>query len=656
MIRPKLIVLAALVVLAPLGATAGTGADEGFFIARFGSHITDASRAALTSTGLEVIDYEPQDSYIVWGSAHQVAHARTLPAVSSVHPMPVTRKVDPGVLDDVLVEVTMRGSPAEAIIGRVRSLRAARPGTALSTARVQVAPGMVQQIARRADVLHIGPAGPGGVEDEASAQILAGNISEARVPVPGYKAWLQGKGLDGDGIRVAIVDTGITPHHPDFADRIVESYTYGSTTDRCASECEFLRELDTGGHGSHVAGIVAGAPPATTDMKDTDGFSLGTGVAPKALLVRQNAVAEGVEFPPYDGLQVLSADSWSAGARIWNASWHTGGGNRIGYTAHVRTVDKMARDADFDAPGSEEFLLVFSAGNSGAAGPTEPKEAKNIIAVGSVHSGRGLRGGFIPTEAVSSFSSRGPTKDGRIFPTIVAPGDSIMSARAPESTLACIPAATGAGLYYMCDGTSMAAPHVAGAAALLHQWWRRETGSLPSPVLSKALFVNTAQDMGSKNIPNSNEGWGRVNLNALFSAVPGLVEDQTTVLGEPGEQAVRTVEVTDATRPLKVTLAWADAPAAEGAELALVNDLDLVVERLDGLGAVVQTWLGNSFSRGASVEDGTADRKNNLENVYVVAPEPGTYRITVRAENVPGDGIPHNTDETDQDFVLIART
>jgi hypothetical protein len=102
----------------------------------------------------------------------------------------------------------------------------------------------------------------------------------------------------------------------------------------------------------------------------------------------------------------------------------------------------------------------------------------------------------------------------------------------------------------------------------------------------------------------------------------------------------------DPTRPLKVTLAWSDAPGAVSANPALVNDLDLTVT----LGA--NTYRGNVFSAGWSAPGGSADRLNNLENVYVQNAS-GPATITVSATNVPGDGVPYNADLTDQDFAFV---
>jgi hypothetical protein len=106
------------------------------------------------------------------------------------------------------------------------------------------------------------------------------------------------------------------------------------------------------------------------------------------------------------------------------------------------------------------------------------------------------------------------------------------------------------------------------------------------------------------------------------------------------------IEVDDPGQPLKITLAWSDAPGALGANPALVNDLDLTI----ATGG--QTYRGNVFSGGMSTTGGSADALNNLENVYVAAPGT-TATVTVHATAVSGDGVPFSGDTTDQDFALV---
>ena len=195
----------------------------------------------------------------------------------------------------------------------------------------------------------------------------------------------------------------------------------------------------------------------------------------------------------------------------------------------------------------------------------------------------------------------------------------------------------------------MAAPHVAGAVALLTEWWRDgNDGGDPSPAMTKALLVNTAVDIGQRDIPNRHEGWGRVDLSNLFLAeAERTYVDQSVLLDDPGDLHERSV-VVDGGAPLRVTLNWTDAPGLPGAEVALVNDLDLELVAPDGT-----TYRGNVFEAGRSTTGGGADRINTTENVFLDAPMAGTWTVRVRAHALPGDGDPFRGDATDQDFALV---
>ena len=660
----RLLVLAFALVLAALPAAgpATAGSTDGRWVrVQFEHRITPADRTALGATGLDAIQYVHENGYVAFATSKSIEDAAArLAHVSEVRGIEASEKLDfglEGLQGLVLADVVTYGGRATSLTGRLAMLGqlvdqyGLGAGRKMSSLIVRLPATSLARVARDPAVLWIGPAATGIYpEDEASVQIQAGNISAGK-PTLGYESWIASTGIDGDGVIMSISDTGIDKSHPEHVGRVVQEIFYGAP-----------QANDQGGHGTHVAGIVGGRGatlPVTGRATDLDDFLIGMGVAPKVKFVNQ-AIIPGGSFvggtPPQD-FTSYAADAYRAGAIGWNASWNTGAANS-GYVARAASLDVATRDADADAPGNQPFIMVYSAGN---AGPnprtlTQPHEAKNIISVGSTQSSRTLQGNI---DTMSSFSSRGPTRDGRIAPTISAPGQDILSSATSASPAASCAAPTGAGAegfllgqakYAPCSGTSMAAPHVTGAVALIADWWReRHGGATPSPAMDKALLVNTATDMGTADIPNGNEGWGRVNLGALFSPTAERVYiDQSVVLTGVGQSHGVNVVAADPSKPMKVTLAWTDPAGEPGANPALVNDLDLTVTAPDGT-----TYLGNRFAGGQSVAGGPADRRNNLENVYLNQAASGVFSITVTAANLPGDGIPGDSILTDQDFALV---
>lgn len=657
----SLLVLAALFVLAllavPVAATPSLDGGDGWYEVRFGDRITAEDRRALGDLGAGALLYEPDHAYLAWLSESAAEEANGLERVEAVRALEPADKVDEALADRqgvLRTDVTVYGAEADeasavlTTLGTVQARYPAQADGALEILAVDLHATALLAAATAPEVLHVGPGATALIpEDEGTAQTIAGNLDEL-TPVPGYEDFLAEIGLDGSGATLSILDTGIDDKHPDFEGRIVDKIEYGAVP--VVGEPD-----DTYGHGTHVAGIAAGAAadiPALGRIRDEDGLLYGMGVAPGLNLVDQNAIATtSGSFPPAGGWEQLTSDALRAGAFGWNASLHSGEGTGAGYIASARSLDVLTRDGDFDEAGNQPFTMVWSAGNSGPGEQTmtSPKEAKNIITVGSTMS---HRAGHI--DFISGFSSRGPAVDGRILPTVVAPGQTVASANtlpAGATTALCVGLLRDAfGFYVTCSGTSMAAPHVAGTVGLIHEWWgNTHDGVEPSPALSKALLVNTADDVGFEPIPNNDEGWGRVNLATLFDdAVDRVYVDEDVVLTEVDDTWELEVSVTDPGEPLKVSLAWTDAPGAPGADPALVNDLDLVVTGPDG-----RQWLGNVFADGMSVTGGDPDRLNNLENVFVADPEPGTYRITVTAANLPEPAIPGHPSDVNQDFALI---
>lgn len=631
---------------------------SGFHLVQLAAPVKDAWLAALQQTGAEVLQYYPNYSYLVWATESQAARIRSLPQVRWSGAFHTAYRIAPGLsqatglLENVAVTFYNDGSTKD-ILDRIRSLGGeylqhfpAQPDGRFYTALFKLDAARLVDVARITSVWAVELASPRpAFDDENGAQIIAGN-TPGGTPATGYYTWLADKGVDGSGITWADVDTGLNAAHPDITGRAVAFVSYAGAP---------AANTDPDGHGSHTAGAIMGDGKFGTGITDPNGFYWGTGAAPESTLVVQNALM-GSSWPPAGGWQVLSRDSVVNGAMGSSNSWFTGASGAQGYSSAARTHDLMVRDANFDTVNTAEpIAMVFSAGNNGPnpSTITEPKEAKNLIVVGASANYPRILSSI---NDIAYFSSRGPALDGRLLPNVMAPGYQTSSFNGSGANCGSPVAGSGSTYYNYCSGTSMAAPFVSGSAALIADWWGQEGRGVPSPAMIKALLINGASDMAGgsdgnsgivANIPNNNQGWGRVNLNNVIrTGVPSLYYDQSSVFHNTGETWSQSFGVADPTKPLKISLVWSDAPGAVGANPALVNNLDLTVQ----VGSTA--YRGNRFSAGWSMTGGAADVLNNIENVYVQNPA-GGIQVTVQASNVAGDGVPYNGDATDQDFALV---
>ncbi|MFN7961192.1 MAG: S8 family serine peptidase [Thermoanaerobaculia bacterium] len=637
--------------LAP-GAAAAWPAERGFALVQLAGPVKPEWLRSLGKAGLAPLQYYPYWSYLVWSErSESLAAASRLPFVRAIVGLAAEDRIASrlaaaaGPIRNLSLTVYPDGR-LSAVQERIRATGAkildvfpAQPDGGFQQLIAEADSRALAGLAALPEVLWLGWSSPRPeLEDEVTDQIVAGNHSDGN-PLPGYSAFLGSLGLDGSGVLWAITDSGIDYDHPDVGSKIVGGRSFPG--------CETALPGDalTNGHGTHLAGILAGT--AATGLRDEHGFLWGQGIAPGASLFAQNPLClTQTSWPPAGGWAELTRAPAEAGALGSNNSWQTGEGAAHGYQESERTHDFLVRDADFeDGAEAEAFILVFAAGNYGTDGLTAPKEAKNLIVAANSYSSRA---GSI--DQIYSTSSRGPTLDGRIVPTVAAPGTQVASARADTASANCGAAAipgTG-GLYAFCSGTSMAAPHVAGAIALLAQQWRASHGGAdPSPALAKARLVASAEDLGQRDVPNGAEGWGRVSLPDLLApTVPVLAFDQEQALTATGQSWSFTALVQDPAKPLKVSLAWTDVPGAIGANPALVNDLDLRVET----GGT--SYLGNQFLGGHSVAGGSPDRRDNLENVFVDQPG-ATVHVTVTAAHLAADALHARRGVTEQDFALV---
>ena len=464
------------------------------------------------------------------------------------------------------------------------------------------------------------------------------------------------RGIFGEGQIVGVLDTGIDPDMCYFRDTVrglpprneCNRGTVRDLSQRKVVAVDFLwsnecnggiaaNEWDTQGHGSHVAGTIAG-----DNFLNPLNHDPGDGMAPGAKLVVQDcgfqtndcADCPGIGCPVVD-LNPVFQQAYDQGARIHTNSWgdQENASVQNNYTAGSQDVDEFMWN-------HKDMLIFFAAGNSGpgARSVGSPSTAKSAVSVGATQRGSS-------SNAMAGFSSCGPTDDGRIKPEITIPGQGIGSARNDGSLTS-----NNCGTASL-SGTSMASPGAAGLTALIRQYYAQgwypsgiptaADAFAPSAALMRATLINSAAAMtGAPVIPGNCQGWGRALLDsALF--FPGDArrlwvrdDDAGFPLGSSGESRSFTFTVTSAAEPFKATLAWTDFPSTPAANPHINDDLDLAVSGPGG------SFLGNVFSGGRSAAGGSADRRNTLEQVLIMNPAPGTYTVTVRSFSVPNGPQP----------------
>ena len=328
--------------------------------------------------------------------------------------------------------------------------------------------------------------------------------------------------LDGSGQTVAVADSGLDEDHGDFGSRVVANNDVindGSTADRWS------------GHGTHVSCTVLG-----------DGNRGGySGVAPAAELYFQAMENDNTGNFQSPSLNSLLNSAYGAGARTHTNSWGNSGGFGE-YSSESQDVDDRANYYDRYYSGAEGLTILFAAGNDGPDSDTitPPATAKNAVTVG-MHQNR-YQGA---PDFIMEGSSRGPLDDGRIKPDILAPGGYVRSCRAQEA--ADTGGASWSSTWYLeYTGTSMATPNAAGAAAMIREYLEEiALRQSPQGALVKALLILGAEDVGARDIPNNDEGWGRVNLRNSLAPPEGqgVWVDDRSLLSATGNSKSYTFDI-----------------------------------------------------------------------------------------------------------------
>ena len=505
----------------------------------------------LLGTGVRIVTYVPQNAYLVWGSAAQVASVQALADARSFVQWDGAYDADlkvPAKLTKTLstpqglkalaadgenlytIQLVEDNSVNSATLGAITQ---AKTGTYYNEWRflgyVNVVAGLtpenVKLIAARPDVVSIQSYRIPVKHDERQDIIMTGQVPLPAAS-PNYLTWLAGKGFTqaqftASGFAVDVTDSGIdnattSPNHfglrvagdPAGTSRVIYNRLEGTpNTGSTLQGCD--------GHGNLNSHIVSGYVPdggifTAFPFMDAAGYRYGVGVAP-FVKVGSSVIFDPGTFtsPNYPNLQ---SKAYNDGARISTNSWGANSGGA--YNSDSQAYDYLVRDAQptgstFPTAGNQEMVIVFSAGNSGSGANTigTPGTGKNIISVGAAENqqpfgaadqcGIGDTGSDNANDVIS-FSSRGPCDDGRVKPDIMAPGTHVSGGVFQATNVSPV---SGIGVAGACfDATGVCAgTGTSNFWPLAQQWYTASSGtshSCPATAGAAALlrqyFINNA--------------------------------------------------------------------------------------------------------------------------------------------------------------------
>ena len=417
-------------------------------------------------------------------------------------------------------------------------------------------------------------------------------------------------GVTGQGIPIAVMDTGLNTRHIDISSG--RSSLCGASF---VADQHFDLWTDLTGHGTHVTGTIAGKgmdearfagmAPNVSDIRFAKvlGFS-GFG-SDREIRRAMDYLARST------GCILAGPTSGEVKPLIVNMSLGLTGISFSGRGVGERKLDSIVH--------TNSQLYVVAQANSATQGFSNYGTAKNSLSVGAV----------ADTGAIAPFSSRGPTADNRLAPNVVASGVNVTSALGSAQR-------TG---YQTLSGTSMAAPSVAGVAALLMQ---AETAFQNQPALTRARLMASAIRpdaylKGAQAFPRNNTDGPGALQNAYGL---GLVSTRTSVLSRDQAEGWLTgsataspadgsyeyvdIEVPAGTRRLDMVMTWDEQPA-DTLTKSVLNNLDLWVDQ------------GADCTQDACGEFSSLSNVDNVEWLFISDPEPGTYRVKVLPTRLYGE-------------------
>jgi hypothetical protein len=544
-----------------------------------------ADKQKLKEAGILIQDYVQQNTYTAYCASGTFNNHLTALHISSWAAMQPADKIN-----DLLKEPVGQDARQVLLVSVVKGLKGAALEAALSPYgarlsveqqwksqdlwQVEMPYGKIKDLAAAGFVRYINPKFvPQPTNSEAVAFTNADGAHQPLV--------LGGHNLHGEGVVMGVGDDS-NPTHIDDIDRL-----------------RGFNPLLSSDHGFHTATTVGGG-----GLKD----EYFKGFAPKCDLVSDyfSQIISNAATYRSDFDMVVSNNSY--GNILKNCNY---AGT---YDVYSQFTDQLMRDVP-------DMLHVFASANDGnmtcnpyptgyATVTGSFSTAKNVLTVGAVGKSRDL---------LSSYTSRGPVKDGRMKPEITAVGSALFSGIQNNN-------------YGPGYGTSMACPNVTGAAGLLYQRYRQLHGNQnPSNVLIKTALMNGASDLATAG-PDYAYGFGLLDVGHSLTILDSNRHFSNTI--NTSQEQTFSITVPANTAQAKIMLCWNDPAVAPLTVSTLVDDLDLSV--VTPAATTILPWILNAApSQVTAPAVRGIDRVNNVEQVTLDNPVAGTYTIKVKGFNVP---------------------
>lgn len=604
------------------------------FAVQFHTAIVPEYRAALLDAGFEVVGYWPSSCYLVRGERRGLAALQAAAWVRWVGDLEPCWKLDDAAMGRALQPATLTAvgpvpiateynvvltgkDDRDRLIAAIVELggEVTRPNDGSIYLQARLTPAQLLATAARDEVLWIDP-----------TPALEFDLSNARVQ-GGANTVEFAAGVTGHGVRVHVLE-GLEQTHPDWL------------------RAPMIQHDGNGeAHGHCTAMIIGGSGQGNTNAR---------GILPDCQIIESSVYTWAPTRSRYRVTEeaVDPAAAWRVVQQT--ASW--GYTQTLDYNSSAAELDDVLFDLD--------VVTTQSQSNSGDQWSRPQAWAKNVISVGGVfHMENTDPADDSWDPGLGASASIGPASDGRLKPDVCGYFDGIQCGDL-----------TGAAGYSPTDyhnnfgGTSGATPMVNGFVGLLQEMFTDGLfgHALPLPATSanrfanrphmttvKALLLNTAASYAfsgaAHDLTRTHQGWGFPAVDRAWGQRQHmLLIDEGETLAQ-GESRTWYVHVAPGTPEFRATMVYADPPALPSAAIHRINSLDLQVTRFaDGV-----SWWGNhGLDVGnQSAPGGAPNDRDTVENVWLQAPAPGIYAVTVRAPTIVQDGHVE-TAATDVDFAL----